>query len=122
MREREEVLLGDARKVELVLRVVVGDEVVRELVPGAEVASREELREFVKREAWGHHACGTAKIGTDDDPMAVLDGDLRVRGVEGLRVVDASVFPDTPGFFIASAVYMVSEKASDQIIAEYRDR
>ncbi|MCT1446303.1 GMC family oxidoreductase N-terminal domain-containing protein [Brevibacterium casei] len=107
-------------------RTIVGSientKVVRELVPGAEVASREELREFVKREAWGHHACGTAKIGTDDDPMAVLDGDLRVRGVEGLRVVDASVFPDTPGFFIASAVYMVSEKASDQIIAEYRDR
>ncbi|MCT2184142.1 GMC oxidoreductase [Brevibacterium casei] len=107
-------------------RTIVGSientKVVRELVPGAEVASREELREFVKREAWGHHACGTAKIGTDDDPMAVLDGDLRVRGVEGLRVVDASVFPDIPGFFIASAVYMVSEKASDQIIAEYRDR
>ncbi len=107
-------------------RTIVGGientKVVRELVPGAEVASREEPREFVKREAWGHHACGTAKIGTDDDPMAVLDGDLRVRGVEGLRVVDASVFPDIPGFFIASAVYMVSEKASDQIIAEYRDR
>ena len=107
-------------------RTIVGSientKVVRELVPGAEVASREELREFVKREAWGHHACGTAKIGTDDDPMAVLDGELRVRGVEGLRVVDTSVFPDTPGFFIASAVYMVSEKASDQIIAEYRDR
>ena len=48
----------------------------------------------------------TAKMGTDDDPMAVLDGDLRVRGVEGLGVVDASVFPDIPGFFIASAVYL----------------
>ncbi|WP_289233093.1 GMC oxidoreductase [Barrientosiimonas endolithica] len=69
--------------------------------------------------AWGHHACGTAKIGRDDDPGAVLDGDFRVRGVEGLRVVDASVFPDIPGFFIASAVYLVSEKASDVLLAEH---
>ena len=44
----------------------------------------------------------------------------RVRGTQGLRVVDASVFPDIPGFFFASAVYMVSEKAADALIAEYR--
>jgi choline dehydrogenase len=42
-----------------------------------------------------------------------------VRGVKGLRVVDASVFPRIPGFFIASAVYMVSERASDVIIREH---
>lgn len=92
---------------------------VRELIPGDALRTREQLRDFVEREAWGHHACGTAKIGAADDPLAVLDGDFRVRGVEGLRVVDASVFPDIPGFFIASAVYMVSEKASDAVIAEY---
>lgn len=93
---------------------------VRELIPGDELTEREQLRDFVQREAWGHHACGTAKIGAADDPMAVLDGDFRVRGTQGLRVVDASVFPDIPGFFIASAVYMVSEKAADALIAEYR--
>lgn len=92
---------------------------MRELIPGDALRTREQLRDFVEREAWGHHACGTAKIGAADDPLAVLDGDFRVRGVEGLRVVDASVFPDIPGFFIASAVYMVSEKASDAVIAEY---
>ena len=48
----------------------------------------------------------------------VLDGDFRVHGVTGLRVVDASVFPRIPGFFIASAVYMVGEKAADVILAE----
>jgi choline dehydrogenase-like flavoprotein len=47
----------------------------------------------------------------------VLDGDFRVHGVTGLRVVDASVFPRIPGFFIASAVYMVGEKAADVILA-----
>lgn len=52
--------------------------------------------------------------------MAVLDGDIRVRGVEGLRVVDASVFPRIPGLFIASAVYMISERASDVIIAAHQ--
>lgn len=93
--------------------------VVSELIPGQCIRDRDELRDFVKREAWGHHACGTAKIGTSEDPMAVLDGDFRVRGVEALRVVDASVFPDIPGFFIVSAVYMASEKASDVLLQKH---
>ncbi|PRY57034.1 choline dehydrogenase [Knoellia remsis] len=93
--------------------------VARELVPGADVQTREQLGEFVRAQAWGHHACGTTRIGRDDDPGAVLDGDFRVRGVDGLRVVDAGVFPDIPGFFIASAVYLVSEKASDALLAAH---
>jgi choline dehydrogenase len=78
-----------------------------------------DLGEFILREAWGHHACGTCKIGKDGEPDAVLDGDFRVRGAQNLRVVDASVFPDIPGFFIVTSVYMISEKASDVIL---RDR
>jgi choline dehydrogenase len=50
--------------------------------------------------------------------MAVLDGDFRVRGVERLRVLGACVFARIPGFFLASAVYMISEKASDTLIRE----
>jgi choline dehydrogenase len=95
------------------------DMVVEETIPGASATDDATLADFVRREAWGHHASCTCKIGREDDPMAVLDGDFRVRGVDGLRVVDASVFPRIPGFFIASAVYMVSERASDAIIAEY---
>ena len=53
----------------------------------------------------------------DGDRGAVLDSAFRVRGTQGLRVVDASVFPRIPGFFIASAVYMVAEKAADAILA-----
>jgi len=49
----------------------------------------------------------------DDDPLAVLHSDFKVRGTEGLRVVDASVFPKIPGFFISLPLYMVSAKASD---------
>jgi choline dehydrogenase-like flavoprotein len=47
----------------------------------------------------------------------VLDGDFKVLGADGLRVVDASVFPRIPGFFIVSAIYMVGEKAADAILA-----
>ncbi|MET7506294.1 GMC family oxidoreductase [Streptomyces albidoflavus] len=93
--------------------------VVRELLPGPEVRTPDQLMEWARTQSWGHHACGTARIGADDDPEAVLDGDFRVRGVAGLRVVDASVFPDIPGLFIASAVYLVSEKATEALLAEH---
>ncbi|KAL4964242.1 uncharacterized protein BDV14DRAFT_209399 [Aspergillus stella-maris] len=81
-------------------------------------ADEEGMKEHIKREAWGHHACCTAPIGNDDDEMAVLDADFRVRGVEGLRVVDASVFPKIPGYYIALPIFMVSEKAADVILAD----
>ena len=87
-----------------------------ELHPGGDIDEEEEIKTFVKNEAWGHHACGTCKIGRKDDPNAVLDTNFRVYGTKNLRVVDASVFPHIPGFFIVSAIYMVSEKASDVII------
>lgn len=95
----------------------LGDRARRELVPGAEVATRDEIRQFVKNEAWGHHASCTCRIGRPDDRMAVLDGDFRVHGTRGLRVVDASAFPYIPGFFILTAIYMISEKATDAILA-----
>lgn len=91
-----------------------------EEVPGRDVDSPEEIREFVRNQAWGHHASSTCKIGREDDPMAVLDGDLRVRGTQGLRVVDASVFPRIPGLFIMASIYMVAEKASDVILRDAR--
>jgi choline dehydrogenase len=94
---------------------------LKTLVPkGVNIAKDDELREFIKGEAWGHHACGTCKIGRGTDKDAVLDGDFRVRGAENLRVVDASVFPEIPGFFILVPIYMISEKASDVILADRR--
>jgi choline dehydrogenase len=88
-----------------------------ELLPGAEKTGQ-ALRDFIQDEAWGHHASCTNKIGAHDDPMAVLDSRFRVRKTQGLRVVDASVFPRIPGYFIVSAVYMISEKAFDAILAD----
>ncbi len=89
-----------------------------ELFPGADVETEDAVRDYVRANAWGHHACGTCAIGPDDDPAAVLDSRFRVRSVPGLRVVDASVFPRIPGYFIVSAVYMASEKAADVILAD----
>ncbi|EFQ33759.1 GMC oxidoreductase [Colletotrichum graminicola M1.001] len=84
--------------------------------PPAEMTSEEDLKQFARDEAWGHHASCTAPIGADDDPMAVLDSKFRVRGVDGLRVVDASIFPKIPGMYIVAAIYQASEKAADVII------
>jgi len=88
-----------------------------EELPGARVRSDPELQDFVRRHAWGHHACGTCAIGPREQD-GVLGADFRVHGTRGLRVVDASVFPRIPGFFIVSAVYMVGEKAADVILAD----
>ena len=84
--------------------------------PGDALQSDDELKDFVRTHAWGHHASCTCAIGPQNGG-GVLGSDFRVHGVAGLRVVDASVFPRIPGFFIASAVYMVAEKAADVILA-----
>jgi choline dehydrogenase-like flavoprotein len=87
-----------------------------EQVPGADRQSDEDLEAFVRQHAWGHHACGTCAIGPPDSG-GVVGSDFRVHGTPNLRVVDASVFPRIPGFFIASAVYLIAEKAADVILA-----
>jgi choline dehydrogenase len=76
-------------------------------------------RKWIKNIAWGHHACGTCRIGNDTDENAVLDSRFRVRGVRGLRVVDASIFPRIPGFFIVANVYMIAEKAADVLSEDH---
>jgi choline dehydrogenase len=95
-----------------------GDIVKQEVVPGGVIQTREQLKQFVKDNAWGHHASCSCKMGPKNDPMAVVDGNFRVYGTNNLRVVDASIFPRIPGFFIVTSVYMISEKASDVILAD----
>ncbi|KAI1329470.1 GMC oxidoreductase [Xylariaceae sp. FL0255] len=84
--------------------------------PPANVTTDEDLKEWIKQEAWGHHASCSNKIGADNDTMAVLDGQFRVRGTEGLRVVDASVFPHIPGTFPVVPIMMLSQKATADIL------
>ena len=102
------------------VRILTGEVrnlIAEEELPGAANQSPAQLRQFVQDNAWGHHASCTCPIGPTSDPMAVLDSNFRVYGTSNLRVVDASVFPKIPGFFIVSCVYMIAEKASDAILA-----
>ena len=97
--------------------------VVREIHPGVEHQSDTDTNAWIRRDAWGHHACGTCRMGPDGDKNAVLDSRFRVRDgngsvIQGLRVVDASIFPKIPGYFIATNIYMASEKAADVIIED----
>lgn len=89
-----------------------------EAMAKVDLGSDSGIDEFVQDRAWGHHASCTCKIGGDDDPDAVLDSSFRVRGTKGLRVVDASVFPRIPGFFVVMPIYMIAEKAADAILAD----
>ncbi|MBV9879605.1 MAG: GMC family oxidoreductase N-terminal domain-containing protein [Gemmatirosa sp.] len=94
------------------------DDVKQECIPGPTVKTDAEVADFVKNEAWGHHASCTNKMGPRADPMAVVDSRFRVHGTTGLRIVDASIFPRIPGFFIVTAVYMISEKATDVLLED----
>jgi choline dehydrogenase-like flavoprotein len=93
------------------------DLISEEELPGAEVETTADLRQFVRDNAWGHHASCSCQIGPRERE-GVLSSDFRVHGAEALRVVDASVFPRIPGFFIASSVYMIGEKAAEVILAD----
>lgn len=69
-----------------------------EIAPGADVVSDAELETYVRTYAGsGNHPAGTCKMGMSSDPMAVVDNKLRVHGVEGLRVADASIMPELVG-------------------------
>jgi len=75
-------------------------------------------REWVEDQSFGHHPTSSCAIGADSDPLAVLDSKFRVRGVKGLRVVDASAHPRSPGAFPQLPTYMLSIQAGDFILAD----
>jgi len=86
------------------------------LRPGPEVQSDEQIADYIRKAgSTVYHPCGTCRMGEDDS--AVVDSRLRVRGIEGLRVADASVMPAMPSPNIHPATIMVAEKGSDIIAA-----
>jgi 4-pyridoxate dehydrogenase len=90
-----------------------------EITPGADKQSDAEIDAHI-RATMGtvHHPVGTCKMGADDDPAAVVNAELKVRGVDGLRVVDASVMPDLISGATNAPVIMMAEKASDMILGK----
>lgn len=106
--------------VELARKINDGLDGFSETIPGPDDKTEKQVTERIRDEAFGHHATSTVAIGADDDAMACLDSKFRVRGVDGLRVVDASVFPRVPGSFPTLAIYILAEKATEFILADAR--
>ncbi|EQD81554.1 hypothetical protein N599_35520, partial [Saccharopolyspora erythraea D] len=78
--------------------------------------TRDDIREFARRSVGTyHHQAGTCRMGVDE--LAVVDPDLRVRGIEGLRVADASIMPVVPSCNTNAPSIMIGEKAADLITA-----
>ena len=91
----------------------------KEIQPGAQAQSDDELDNFIREHAESaYHPCGTMKMGRSGDPMAVVDPECRVIGVEGLRVADSSIFPRIPYGNLNAPSIMVGEKAADHILGK----
>ena len=87
----------------------------KEVGPGSDKKSDEELNEYIRSKAeTAYHPCGTCKMGIDD--MAVVDENLKVKGMQNLRVVDASVMPEIPSANLNAPTLMIAEKASELIL------
>lgn len=87
-----------------------------EIAPGPSVQTRAEVMHYLCTTSITlRHPLGTCKMGADGDPEAVLDTELRVRGVRGLRVIDASAMPDAVSGNINAAVVMMAERAADSL-------
>ena len=89
----------------------------KEIQPGSNVQSDDEIDGFIRDHAESaYHPCGTAKMGRASDPDAVVDPELKVIGVEGLRVADSSIFPRITNGNLNAPSIMVGEKAADHIL------
>ena len=87
----------------------------KEIGPGSDKQNDEELNEYIRSNAeTAYHPCGTCKMGVDK--MAVVDENLKVKGIQNLRVVDASVMPEIPSANLNAPTLMIAEKASDLIL------
>lgn len=90
---------------------------VKEQIPGVQVKNNDEVLDFVRRTGnTGYHLVGSCKMGPAGDPCAVVGADLRIHGLQGIRVVDASVMPSVTSSNTCAATIMIGEKAADMIL------
>ena len=88
-----------------------------EIQPGDQVTSDEAIDDFIREHCESaYHPCGTCRMGAASDPMAVVDPECRVIGVEGLRVADSSIFPQVTNGNLNAPSIMTGEKAADHIL------
>jgi len=88
-----------------------------EIQPGADLQTDDEIDSFIREHAESaYHPCGTCKMGSVEDPTAVVDSECRVIGVDGLRVADSSIFPRITNGNLNGPSIMTGEKASDHIL------
>ena len=100
----------------LVAQAAFEDLVEGELVPGRDVTSKAGLEDWIRKCAgFSHHLVGSCKMGPAADPLAVVGPDLRLHGVENLRVVDASIMPKVPSGNTQAATIAIAEKAAEMI-------
>ena len=86
----------------------------KEIGPGSDLQSDDELNEYIRSKTeTAYHPCGTCKMGVDE--MSVVDENLKIYGLENIRVVDASVMPEIPSANLNAPTLMIAEKASDII-------
>ncbi len=89
----------------------------REMQPGADVQTDEQIDAFIRKHVeTAYHPSCTCKMGRDDDSMAVVDSQARVRGIEALRVVDSSIMPSITNGNLNAPTIMIAEKAADHIL------
>ena len=113
---------SDFRKAIVLTREIFSQEAFRpfvkhEIQPGVHAQSEDALNTFIKDHVESaYHPCGTCRMGKHDDPMAVVDPENRVIGIDALRVADSSIFPQITNGNLNGPSIMVGEKASDHVL------
>ena len=117
-----QILVAAIKHLARVFRSMPMREIVQQItLPATECSNDDEWLDYIRSYGMtSYHPAGTCKMGPSSDPMAVLDARLRVHGIDGLRVVDASMMPTQPSGNLNAAVMMIGEKAADMILEDVR--
>ena len=116
--DRDLMLKGMRLMRDIASTPTMSDVIAQEIYPGADVQSDEQMQEFIAQKSWTvFHQCGTYRMGQNSQ-QAVVDPKLKVFGVHGLRVADASIFPTIPTGNTNAPAIMVGERASELILAD----
>ncbi|WP_304841530.1 GMC family oxidoreductase [Hydrogenophaga sp.] len=118
-KDRQTVVMAVRRAREIIATSPLADTIDQELAPGLQVQSDEDILDFVaKTGSTTYHIVGTCRMG--NDAMAVVDERLRVHGIEGLRVADASIMPTIISGNTSIPCIMIGEKCADMVLADAR--